>query len=169
MSKFPLDVLERCVFPFTGTDDADVLLGAAFGEDVALTKVGDDILVSHVDPIVGAIGDIGSLAVHVACNDIATAGVPPRWALLLVLVPRPEDQDLLEGIMRDAGSAAKDIGVSIIGGHTGYSSGLSRPLVAVTAMGTASGRRLIRTKGARVGDHILVTKGVGLEGTGILA
>ncbi|MBN2266521.1 MAG: hydrogenase expression/formation protein HypE [Candidatus Aminicenantes bacterium] len=169
MSKFPLDVLEKRVFPFTGTKDPDVLLGAVFGEDAALTKVGGDILVSHVDPIVGAIGDIGSLAVHVACNDIATAGVPPRWVLLLVLVPRPEDVDLLERIMSDAGRAAEAIGVSIIGGHTGYSSGLSRPLVAVTAMGTASGRRLVRTKGARPGDRILVTKGVGIEGTGILA
>lgn len=169
MSKFSLDILKKRVFPFTGTEDPDVILGAVFGEDVAMTKVGDDVLVSHVDPIVGAIGDIGRLAVHVACNDIATAGVPPRWILLLVLVPRPEDEDLLEKIMRDAGRTAKEIGVSIIGGHTGYSSGLSRPLVAVTAMGTASGRRLVRTKGARVGDHVLVTKGVGLEGTGILA
>lgn len=169
MSKFSLEVLEKRVFPFTRSDDPDVLLGAAFGEDVALTKVGEDVLVSHVDPIVGAIGDIGSLAVHVACNDIATAGVPPRWILFLVLVPGRKDEDLLEGIMRDAGRAAKEIGVSIIGGHSGYSSGLSRPLVAVTAMGTASGRRLVRTKGARVGDRILVTKGIGLEGTGILA
>ncbi|BCO31265.1 hypothetical protein TspCOW1_13680 [Thiohalobacter sp. COW1] len=42
-----------------------MILGASFGEDVALTRVGDDILVSHMDPIVGAIGNIGWLAVHV--------------------------------------------------------------------------------------------------------
>ena len=55
MSKFSLDVLQRCVFPFTTTDDPDVILGAAFGEDVALIRVGGDILASHLDPIVGAI------------------------------------------------------------------------------------------------------------------
>lgn len=169
MSKFSLDVLQKRVFPFTGADDPDVLLGAAFGEDVALTRVGDDVLISHVDPIVGAIGDIGWLAVHVACNDVATSGVPPRWALLLVLVPRLEDEELLEQIMRDASRAAKEIGVAIIGGHTGYSAGLSRPLVSVTALGTASGREPVRTGGARVGDRVLVTKGVALEGTAILA
>lgn len=169
MSKFSLDVLQRRVFPFTETSDPDVILGAVFGEDVALTRVGGDILVSHVDPIVGAIGNIGWLAVHVACNDIATTGVPPRWILMLILVPRLEDEELLERIMRDASRAAEEIGVSIIGGHTGYSIGLSRPLVAVTALGTASGRNLVMTSGARVGDHVLVTKGVGLEGTGILA
>jgi hydrogenase expression/formation protein HypE len=169
MSKFSLDVLQTRVFPFTGSDDPDVVLGAAFGEDVALTRVGGDVLVSHVDPIVGAIGDIGWLAVHVACNDIATSGAPPRWILLLVMVPRLEDEDLLEQIMRDASRAAGEIGVSIVGGHTGYSAGLSRPLVAVTALGTVSGREPVRTGGAVVGDHVLVTKGLGLEGTGILA
>jgi hydrogenase expression/formation protein HypE len=169
MSKFSLDVLQRRVFPFARVDDPDVLLGAAFGEDVALTRVGDEVLVSHVDPIVGAIGDIGWLAVHVACNDVATAGVTPRWILLLVLVPRMEDEELLEQIMRDASRAAAEIGASIIGGHTGYSAGLSRPLVAVTALGTASGRDPVRTGGARVGDHVLVTKGIALEGTAILA
>jgi len=102
MSKFSLDVLNRYVFPYTQTTDADILLGSAFGEDVALTQVGEDILVSHVDPIVGAIEDIGWLAVHVACNDIATSGARPRWLLLLVLVPRKEDVDFLEQIMQDA-------------------------------------------------------------------
>jgi len=169
MSKFSVNVLNKRVFPFAQTQDPDVILGASFGEDVALTRVGDDILVSHTDPIIGAISQIGWLAVHVACNDVATAGVPPRWVLLLVIVPGMEDEDLLEEIMRDAGRASREIGVSIIGGHTGYSANLSRPLVAVTALGTASGRRVVRTRGAQAGDHVLVTKGVGLEGTSILA
>ena len=77
MSKFSLDVLNRCVFPLLKSDDPDVVLGAEFGEDVALTRVGGDILASHVDPIVGAVQGIGWLAVHVACNDIATCGAPP--------------------------------------------------------------------------------------------
>ena len=169
MSKFSLDVLRRCVFPFVGGDDPDILLGSAFGEDVALTAVGDDILASHVDPIVGAIGNIGWLAVHVASNDIAASGIPPRWLLMLVLVPDQKQEDLLQQIMRDAHQAAGEIGASIIGGHTGYSAGISRPLVAVTALGTAAGRTPVRTGGARIGDHVLVTKGIALEGTGILA
>lgn len=169
MSKFSLDVLDRRVFAHTRSDDPDVILGAAFGEDAALTRVGGDILASHLDPIVGAVKEIGWLAVHVTCNDIAATGIPPRWILPLVLVPRPEDEALLGEIMGDARRAADELGVSIIGGHTGYSAGLSRPLVAVTALGVAAGRRPVRTKGARVGDRVLVTKGVGLEGTAILA
>jgi len=169
MSKFSLDILQKRVFPFVKDSDPDVILGSAFGEDVALTRVGDDILASHVDPIVGAIGNLGWLAVHVACNDIAASGIAPRWILVLVLVPQQEDEELLEQIMRDVSYAAKEINASIIGGHTGYSSGISRPLVAVTAMGTASGRKPVKTGGARIGDHVLVTKGIALEGTSILS
>lgn len=169
MSKFSLDVLERCVYPFTQRRDPDIVLGAEFGQDVALTRVGGEILVSHVDPIVGAEENIGWLAVHVACNDVAASGVPPRWILILVIVPDRQDEALLQSIMRDADQAAQQINVSIIGGHCGYSSAISRPLVAVTALGKIAGREPIRSDGAVEGDHILVTKGVGMEGTAILA
>jgi hydrogenase expression/formation protein HypE len=169
MSKFSLDVLEKRVYPFAAVRDDDVILGASFGEDIALTRVGGDVLVSHVDPIVGAMEDIGWLAVHVACNDIATSGSPPRWILLLVLVPHQEDEELLEEIMRSVDRAAGEIGVSVIGGHTGYSSGIQRPLVAVTALGTLEGREPVRTRGAKPGDRVLITKGIALEGTAILA
>lgn len=64
-------------------------------------------------------------AVHVACNDLASRGVTPRWIQLFVLVPpRLEDEDLLEQIMRDANRATEEIGASVIGGHTGYSAGI---------------------------------------------
>jgi hydrogenase maturation factor len=169
MSKFSLEALNRHVFPYIEHHDPDVILGSVFGEDASLTRVGGSILVSHLDPIVGAVENIGWLAVHVACNDIATSGVPPRWVLLLVLVPGREDEPLLGKIMQDVRRAVGEIGVSIIGGHTGYSSNLSRPLVAVTALGTATGREPIYTRGGSLGDHILVTKGIALEGTAILA
>jgi hypothetical protein len=92
-----------------------------------------------------------------------------RDGTLHTLVYGQAISQLVEQIMRDASRAAEEIGTSIIGGHTGYSLSLSRPLVAVTALGTASGREPVRTGGARVGDHVLVTKGIALEGTAILA
>lgn len=169
MSKFSLEILKRLVYPYFQSSDPDVVLGATFGEDVALTRVGNDLLASHVDPIVGAVHQIGWLAVHVACNDIATCGAPPRWLQVLVLVPQKKDEDLLEQIMKDIHRAAEEVNVSIIGGHTGYSASLSRPLVAVTALGNLGGQHPILTRGAQPGDHIIVTKGIPLEGTAILA
>ena len=80
MLKFSLDVLQRCVFPFVHTEDPDVILSATFGEDVALTRVGGDILVSHLDPIVGAIGNIGWLAIEVDASMLPVPPVVSRFA-----------------------------------------------------------------------------------------
>jgi len=169
MSKFSLEVLNQFVYPHFKTDDPDVIVGSTFGEDVALTRVGSDLLASHLDPIVGAVENIGWLAVHVACNDVATCGAPPRWIQLLVLIPDKEDKELLSHIMGDVAKAAEEVNVSIIGGHTGYSANLTRPLVAVTALGVLSDQQPVLTQGVRPGDRLLVTKGIALEGTAILA
>jgi hydrogenase expression/formation protein HypE len=171
MSKFPFEVLQECVYPYTKAkhQDTSVIMGSTFGEDVALTEVGGDILLSHVDPIVGAISGIGWLAMHVACNDIACSGIRPRWAQILLLVPSKEDHPLVKEIMSDAAQAAEEIGVTIVGGHTGYSSGISRPVVAVTAMAPAMNRRIVKTGGAEPGDDVIITGGAGIEGTSILA
>ena len=169
MSKFSYQVLQECVYPYTASEDPDVILGASFGEDVSLTRVGDHILASHVDPIISAVGNIGWLATHISCNDIATAGIPPRWLLALVLVPGKEDTGLLKEIMADIQRACRDLNVSLIGGHTEYSPGITRPLVAITALGTSQDHEPISTGGVRPGDRILVTKGIALEGTSILA
>jgi len=171
MPKFPLDVLHERVYPYIKSDAPDVVLGAVFGEDVALTRVGEGLLASHVDPIVGAVKNIGWLAVHIACNDIATCGIAPRWLQLLVLLPETEEgqAERLEEIMRDASCAAREIQAVIIGGHTETSSIITRPLVAVTALGMLYDREPVRTGGARVRDRILVTKGIAMEGTAILA
>ncbi len=169
MSKFSLQTLQEFVYPYQGASDPDVLLGPTFGEDIALTKIGNKILVSHVDPIIGAVANIGHLAVNIACNDIAASGVRPRWIHTLVIIPDRKDTDLLHQIMQDIHHAAREIQVAIIGGHSGYSSGVTRPLVSVTALGTADEGEPVLTTGAAVGDLILVTKGIALEGTAILA
>ncbi len=171
MSKFSRNVMEKAVYAPLARQGADpsVLMGSLFGEDIALVDTGSGLLASHVDPIVGAAEGLGRLAVHVACNDLAASGVPPRWLQILVLVPSAEDTEQLRGIMEEAVEAARQAGAVIVGGHSGYSSGLSRPLAAVTAFGTACKETLVCTSGAQAGDVICLTRGMGLEGTAILA
>ncbi len=106
---------------------------------------------------------------HVACNDIVCSGIRPRWTQILLLVPSKEDHQLVKGIMSDAAKAAEELELTIVGGHTGYSSGISRPVVAVTAMAPALNQRIVRTGGARPGDDVIITGGAAIEGTTILA
>ena len=45
-------------------------------------------------------------------------------------------------------AACRSIGVSLIGGHTEITSGLSRPIVVGQMLGEVNKRRLVRTDGA---------------------
>lgn len=151
------------------TTSEDIVVGPQRGVDVAITRLKDGMfLVSHLDPIVGAIKRIGWLAVNIACNDIATAGVKPRWALPLILLPEHWDEKMLDDITRDIATAAEELGIAVIGGHTGYSPGSVKPLVAITALGI-SDEKYITSAGAEKGDAIIITKGAGIEGTAIVA
>ncbi|MEA1927382.1 MAG: AIR synthase related protein, partial [Candidatus Auribacterota bacterium] len=168
MSKFSDDIMNKYIFS-RFTHSKDVVVGPQMGIDVAITRLKDGMfLISHLDPIVGAIKRIGWLAVHIACNDIATSGVRPCWALPLILLPEQWEERMLDEITKDILIAAKEIGVSMIGGHTGYAPGSLKPLVAITALGI-SDEKYITAAGAKEGDAIIVTKGAGIEGTVIIA
>ncbi len=157
-----LAVLER-----TGASHDDLLTGAAYGEDAAAIDLGGgDILVVSADPISLAAEAAGTLGVHVACNDIAASGADPEFLTNVIFLP-DDNPETLALLTEQLDSAAAEIGVTIVGGHSEYVPALSRPLLSLTAFGRTD--RFIPTGGAEPGDKLLLTKGAAIEGTGILA
>ncbi len=169
VGKVPPFLLDEAVFRFLGAERSDVLFGPSKGEDAAIVKVGRNLLALHCDPISGAYGRVGWIAVNIATNDIATRGVVPRWVLTCVLLPEGSDRSLLESICSDMGSAAKKLGVAIVGGHSEVTPGLDHPVVVVFPVGVARGRNYIVCRNIRPGNKIILTKSIGIEGTAILA
>ncbi|MEM4446740.1 MAG: AIR synthase family protein [Candidatus Jordarchaeales archaeon] len=169
IGKVPIDVLERVVFRYRGAESKRVVLGPAVGEDAAVIDAGDRVMVISSDPITGASMDVGWYAVHVNANDIAVRGATPLFLTLTVLLPRGADEELLEEIMQGADVAARELGVSIVGGHTEVTPYLEQPIVCGTMVGEAERGKVVTTGGAKPGDVIIVTKHAGLEGASILA
>ncbi len=167
--KLGYDFMEKYVFNRIGYKRREVLQGPGIGADAAIIDMGDRVLVVHSDPITEAVERLGWLAVNIACNDIAVRGAKPLWVSTTILLPEGFDEELLDTITRDMDSAARELGVMIVGGHTEETPRLDRPIVNVTAMGLASKKTLVLTSGARVGDLVVMTKTAGLEGTGIIA
>ena len=167
MVKLSNDLLRRVVFANLGVKDADIIIGPRVGEDAAIVRVGDKYLAMHTDPITGAIENIGWLAINIVANDIAVRGIKPRWFLLTLLLPSNIDEDGVRQIMGDANRALIELRASLIGGHTEYAPGIDRIIASTTAVGVSE--RYVTTSGARVGDLVLVTKYVAMEGTAILA
>ncbi|MEM2007187.1 MAG: AIR synthase family protein [Sulfolobales archaeon] len=168
--KLPPRMLLKYVISRVGVRDPSVLVGPSIGEDAAIVDIGGGrVLVTHVDPITGAVEFLGWLAVHISCNDIAVRGVKPRWLLSVLYLPENTTEELVDEITSQIDKAAKEVGVAIIGGHSEVTPGLSRPLISMTAIGIAEKGRYVTTGGARVGDAIIMTKTAAIEGTAILS
>ena len=167
--KLPADLLEESIGTLASADPA-VLVGARLGEDAAAVDVSDaEILVLASDPITLAADDVARYAVLVNANDIATSGALPRWFLTTLLFPPGSTASEVAALVRDLQENCRRWGVSLCGGHTEITDAVSRPLVAGTMAGTAAGRRLLDKRDMREGDLILLTKGVAVEGTGLIA
>jgi len=167
--KIPTEVLVRNVFRYKGVKDKSVILGSSIGEDAALVSLGRNVLVLTTDPITGTASEIGWLSVHINANDVACRGARPRWFLCDLLLPERASVTLVDNIMKQIDKAAKQVGVAVVGGHTEVTPGLKRPIVVGYMMGVAERGRYVTSSGAQPGDHIIMTKAVGIEGTAVLA
>ena len=168
--KLPLDVLDRLLSTHTTQDDPRVVVGARVGEDAAVIDFGDRYLVAKTDPITFATNEIGHYAIHVNANDIATMGAQPRWFLATLLLPENNtDETLVESIFASLHKSAQEIGVAICGGHTEITIGLDRPIIVGQMLGEVEKDKLVQSTNLEIGDCLLLTKGLGIEATAIIA
>ena len=167
IGKLDNNLLEEIVLSRTGIRRPEVLVRPGVGEDCAVVGFGDRACVLSTDPITASAESIGTLAVHVSCNDIAARGVEPLGIMLTVLLPPETTEDDIRTIMSQAAAAAEELNVEIIGGHTEITDTVKRPVICATAIGSGG----LRPPGEepRPGDKIMVTKGLAMEGTGIIA
>jgi hydrogenase maturation factor len=162
---FLADLFARHVVP-----DPRVVVGPRVGEDAAVLDMGDRYLVATTDPITFVTEELGWYALVVNANDLAVRGAVPRWFLATCLLPegRVTEADVA-ALFAQLGTACQAHGVALVGGHTEVTPGLDRPILVGTMLGEVDKARLVTTGGARPGDALLLTKGVPVEGTSIIA
>lgn len=148
---------------------SDVLVPAGPGEDSAVIDLGDYLLVVSSDPITGAEKNAGYLAVNVACNDIAAAGAEPFGIQVVLLLPPSLGEERAESLMDEIVSTAKSMDIEVLGGHTEITDLVQKPVITVTALGKAKKEELTSSSAAEAGDIIYISKGMGIEGSYILA
>jgi len=167
--KLPIEHLCRLLAQYTRSD-GQVVLGPGVGHDAAVISFGDRYLVAKTDPITFASDEIGWYAVHVNANDIACLGAAPRWFMVTLLLPASAtDAALVDGIFQQIAEACESVGAVLVGGHTEVTPRLDQPVAVGCMLGEAATDRLIRSDGAQPGDALILTKGIAVEGTAILA
>lgn len=169
IGKLDSDVLQSIVIDRIKYHRPEVKTRAGIGEDCAVINFGDYDCVVSTDPITAAVSDIGRLAIHISCNDIASNGIQPLGITLAVMLPPGTTEQDIETIMEQAGEAAQDAQVEIIGGHTEITAAVNQPVIVSTAFGRALDGQSQSAMDMEQGDAVLLTKWAGLEGTGIIA
>ncbi len=150
--------------------DARVVFGPGIGQDAAVIDMGDHYLVTKTDPITFATDNIGWYAVNVNANDIACMGASPRWFMATLLLPESQaNGTMAEAIFAQITEACAALHVTLVGGHTEVTFDLMRPLVIGVMLGEVSKGKMVTSKGARVGDVVMLTKEIPLEGTALIA
>ena len=140
------------------------------GRDAAVIDFGDHYLIAKTDPITFVTEEIGFYAVNINANDIACMGGLPRWFLATLLLPeKSTTESLVEEVFSQISSACRDMGIEFIGGHTEITYDLNRPIVVGQMLGEVERDKLVSVSGAKVGDHILITKGIPVEAASIIA
>ena len=169
VGKLPAELLEALLARHAH-GDARVLVGPRIGEDAAIIDMGDRCLVAKTDPVTFASDAIGWYAVHVNANDVACCGARPRWFLATLLLPEHgTTADSVEAIFEQMDAACTALGVTLCGGHTEITHGLDRPIVVGQMLAEVSHDAYVSGAGARAGDAIILTKGIALEGTALIA
>ena len=165
--KLQPDILKKNVLDFTGALREDLLVGGGIGEDAALIKVSEGILVAASDPVTGATKNAGSLLVHINANDLACKGADPAWLIVTLIVPDVAGVNFISEIMSEIHETCKELNIAIAGGHTELTSKYSEPVISGTMFGMT--KYELSAKKIQKGDLILATGHAGLEGMSIIA
>ena len=168
--KLPNRILAKLLEEVSGSDDDPrLIVGPRVGEDAAHIDFGDSVLIAKTDPITFAASDIARYAVNVNANDIAVAGGTPKWFLATLLMPTGSTDAEVADIFRQLRHAAQEVGVTLAGGHTEITQAVTQPVICGFMLGEAPVGSNISASAVEPGDAILLTKGIAIEGTAILA
>lgn len=168
VGKLPHDLLERIIHTLP-TAGERILLGPGIGRDCAVVDFGDRCLVFKIEPITFATHQIGWYAVQIAANDIVTTGARPQWMLLTLLLPENKTTpEQVQEITQEVAQTCREMGITLIGGHTEITSGLDRPILVTALIAETTANKLISPLGAKPGDDLILTKGIPIEATALL-
>jgi len=166
VGKLKNSELKKLVIDNIGKRRKEVIKGPKVGEDCARLELGDKLIYLSSDPITGTAKEIGKLAVNITCNDLATQGVEPIALMVTLLFPPKITKEEIEIVVKDFESECGKLNVEIAGGHTEITSAVNQVVASVT--GIAYGEKKEEQE-LEEGDIVVLTKGVGIEGTGIIA
>lgn len=142
-----------------------------------LSRLGNGkVLIVAEDPIFPAPAlsyrTFGWLTTHIGASDVAVTRVSPQFVTYSLLMPPGTPDEAFREIATGVHEACRDLGITIVGGHTGYyGRGLAMPIIGagVTVFSIAGDDAYVTPAGAKSGNVVIITKGPAIEAAALLA
>jgi hydrogenase expression/formation protein HypE len=154
-----LDELLNCI-----RKDPRVVIPPMIGYDSGVHKINGKYLVVASDPCTGVPDEwFGFLLINYAASDVALSGAKPEFCTVNLLAPKLTAPKAFKEIMQQICTAANELGIAIVRGHTGTYDSLKDLVGVATVYGQVELENLVTPAGAKPGDLIFCTKSLGLE------
>ncbi len=126
---------------------------------------------SVVSPLFFPGGDIGSLAIHSAVNDLAVCGAIPLYLSLAFILEEGLELATLRRIIRSIGDAVQATGTQVVTGDTKVvpHGAVDKIFINTTGIGRLRPGANFGAHRVRIGDQILVSGTIGDHGLTVLA
>jgi hydrogenase maturation factor len=174
LGKVDREFFDEYIYPNLGAQRDDVTLGPRHGVDFGVIDVGEQAVAMASDPVF-VMPSLGFeraawFAFHILMSDVAVSGLPPTHLSIDFNLPPEITNEEFKTVWETFDAEARELGVSVVTGHTGRYAGCNYPMVGgATALSVGDFSDLVRPDGATVGDRIVVTKGPAIEATGLLS
>ena len=143
---------------------AQLLVGTETGDDAAVWQIDDrHCVIATTDffmPMVDDPRDFGRIAATNALSDIYAMGGKPIMALAILGMPLGKlPIETVRAILEGGSSICAEAGIPVAGGHSIDS---PEPIYGLAVIGLCSPAEIRRNSGARPGDALVLTKGIGV-------
>ncbi|MBU2635296.1 AIR synthase family protein [Patescibacteria group bacterium] len=173
LGKIDPRFFNEIIYPRLGADNSSIIVKPQHGVDFGVVDLGDNVLVVSTDPffIAPSLGweKATWFAVHILASDVAVSGIKPKYFAIDLNLPPEMNEEILKTIWTTVDRECKELGISVVTGHTARYAGCNYPMVGgATMFGIDSKEKLIIPK-ANVGDKVIISKGPAVETTGLMA
>jgi selenide,water dikinase len=143
---------------------AQLLVGTETGDDAAVWQIDDKTcVIATTDffmPVVDDPRDFGRIAAANALSDVYAMGGKPIMALAILGMPLGKlPVETVSKILEGGASICAEAGIPVAGGHSIDS---VEPIYGLAVIGLCSPENVRRNSGARPGDALILTKGIGI-------
>ena len=143
--------------------DPNLIAGLEGFEDAGVYKISDDLaLILTLDfftPIVDDPHLFGQIAAVNALSDVYAMGGKPLTAMNIICFPTKKlEMSVLHDILLGGLEKIHEAGVTLVGGHSVED---DEPKYGLSVTGIIHPEKVLRNKGARPGDQLILTKAIG--------